>query len=325
MEKDTFLEGLRRILHEPPSHAQWDILWSYIRSDCPEDLRQIAIDYAQQHLTAWPDEMRRLPYHPYGCWSFDTFYEKWPALMSLGRVLDLQAIPLHDTDVVHYLESPWLSHLKRIDLHYDTYLSSQNLARLLDVVAPDALVAMDLENYQRHTMEIDDARLCVRPFAGPAVWEGDGGALLEEHDEYRWRLTLDHPREEEGSFTLKGSYEHNRGYQRADYAGTWRKEVGEEFISLTLHVTTAFVDVDQVCKHKKCEAFFRYNSMFAGIDWRKCTRTDCADYIVPGYTKKSSRFKAQELTFLFDAEDGDFVHLKLDQEGNHFCFVPEYD
>lgn len=66
------LGRLRELLHERPSQALWGQLCALFQDWPPEEDLKVGLDYAQQHMLRWPDELRLMP-------------EGWSRRLALGE------------------------------------------------------------------------------------------------------------------------------------------------------------------------------------------------------------------------------------------------
>lgn len=107
------LSTLRGLLYEPPSASAWGQLCALFDAWTDDlALREIALDYAQQHLDAWPDKLRDAP----PAWSRAVLTQDPPPAWRLVRQLSLTSYGIGPNSVQRLAELPAMAHITLLDL-----------------------------------------------------------------------------------------------------------------------------------------------------------------------------------------------------------------
>jgi hypothetical protein len=107
------LSTLRGLLYEPPSAESWGQLCRLFDAWTDDlALREIALDYAQQHLDAWPDKLREAP----PAWSRAVLDEAPPPAWRLVRHVSLTSYGIGPNSVQRLAELPSMERVVQLNL-----------------------------------------------------------------------------------------------------------------------------------------------------------------------------------------------------------------
>jgi hypothetical protein len=141
------LEGLRRLLYEPPSPETWAALCALVEGWREEALWPLAADYAAQHLEGWPDALREAPHAWWRAARAGSPPRGWP----LARAMRLGAATRGEADALRAAIEG--SHLQKITHWKIVERSGELLEALCGAQGSLAPRALELERAQGAFLE----------------------------------------------------------------------------------------------------------------------------------------------------------------------------
>jgi hypothetical protein len=175
------LEGLRRLLYEPPSPETWAALCALVEGWREEALWPLAADYAAQHLEGWPDALREAPHAWWRAARAGAPPRGWP----LARAVRLGAATQRDADAL--LAAIENNHLRNIAHWKIVDRGGEVLGALCGAEGALAPRALELERAQGGFLEEASRRarwwggveaLIQRPGGGLGSWSQGWGPPL---------------------------------------------------------------------------------------------------------------------------------------------------
>jgi hypothetical protein len=126
MTLNLALEGLRALLHEPPSAQGWERLRALIEAAPAGEARALALSYAADHLRRWPDHLRAAALEEDLAPWLDPARAPWAPL---ARSLRLSLITWDEPAMARFVAAPATAALRQLALHHNT-LDEGALGRL---------------------------------------------------------------------------------------------------------------------------------------------------------------------------------------------------